>query len=141
MRETILKTLCPPLPQRQIFPKCVASDCWHVGAEGWTPSTILDTDSGILVRERDVMLPCCYGDWWWLGWCRQLFLPPNVIEPLLIILCRKDISARARRGAETRHHNPQWASPLTVAWTEPFVQIYTKFAKIFNHILKIYALN
>ena len=34
-----------------------------------------------------------------------------------------------------------WASPLTVAWTEPFVQIYTKFAKIFNHILKIYALN
>ena len=37
--------------------------------------------------------------------------------------------------------NAHWASPLTVAWTEPFVQIYTKFAKIFNHILKIYALN
>ena len=30
--------------------------------------------------------------------------------------------------------NAQWASPFTVAWTEPFVQIYTKFAKIFNHI-------
>ena len=91
--------------------KSVASDCWDVGAEGWTRSTILDRDSGILVRERDVMLPCCYGDWWWLGWCRQLFLPPNVIEPLLIILCRKDISATARRGAETRHHNPQVSRP------------------------------
>ena len=32
------------------------------------------------------------------------------------------------------HHIAHWASPLTVAWTEPFVQIYTKFAKIFNHI-------
>ena len=30
---------------------------------------------------------------------------------------------------------------FTVTWTEPFIQIYTKFAKIFNHILKIYALN
>ena len=88
--------------------KSVGSECWHVGAG---IITILDTDSGILVRERDVMLPCCYGDWWWLGWCRQLFLPPNVIEPLLIILCRKDISATARRGAETRHHNPQVSRP------------------------------
>ena len=40
-----------------------------------------------------------------------------------------------------RSYIAHWASPLTVAWTEPFVQIYTKFAKIFNHILKIYALN
>ena len=44
---------------------------------------------------------------------------------------------RHRRESHIAH----WASPLTVAWTEPFVQIYTKFAKIFNHILKIYALN
>ena len=88
--------------------KSAGSEWRHVGAD---IITILDTDSGILVRERDVMLPCCYGDWWWLGWCRQLFLPPNVIEPLLIILCRKDISATARRGAATRHHNPQVSRP------------------------------
>ena len=52
------------------FQKCrkwVLASSWQVGAD---ITTILDTDSGILVRERDVMLQCCYGDWWWLGWCR-----------------------------------------------------------------------
>ena len=30
--------------------------------------------------------------------------------------------------------NAQWASPFTVAWTEPFVQIYTNIFKILENI-------
>ena len=32
------------------------------------------------------------------------------------------------------HCNAQWASPFTVAWTEPFVQIYTNIFKILENI-------
>ena len=30
--------------------------------------------------------------------------------------------------------NAQWASPFTVAWTEPFIQIYTNILKIHQNI-------
>ena len=39
-------------------------------------------------------------------------------------------------GLRWRGHcsTAQWASPFTVAWTEPFVQIYTNIFKILENI-------
>ena len=34
----------------------------------------------------------------------------------------------------TVQYSAQWASPFTVAWTEPFVQIYTNIFKILENI-------
>ena len=58
----------------------------------------------------------------------------TIIMEAGVRMCPVIVSTNTGPDMSAMFDNAQWASPLLVAWTEPFLQIYTNIFKIHQNI-------